>query len=87
MKNPVWTNAIKSCPDPQRARHFLDLFAATNASAALQAPSAEQARILAALFSGSQALSNLLAARPEWIGELAGVWAQPRPLCRSRQDA
>lgn len=70
MKNPVWTNAIKSCADPQRARRFLELLAATSAGTALQAPSAEQARIFAALFSGSQALSNLLVARPEWLGAL-----------------
>ena len=70
MKNPVWTNALKNCADPQRAKHFLDLLAATDAGAALQASSAEQARILAALFSGSQALSNLLVARPDWLGAL-----------------
>ena len=60
----------RACADPQRARHFFDLLAATSAGAALQAASAEQARILAALFSGSQALSNLLVARPEWLGAL-----------------
>src|ERR1035437_4679050 len=70
MKNPVWTNAIKSCADPQRAKQFLELLAATSAGTALQASSAEQARILAALFSGSRALSNLLVARPEWFGVL-----------------
>ena len=70
MKNPVWTNAIKTCADPQRARHFLDLLAATSAGAALPAASGEQARILAALFSGSQALSNLLVARPDWLSVL-----------------
>ena len=70
MKNPVWTNAIKGCADPQRAKHFLELLATTDAGAALQASSSEQARILAALFSGSQALSNLLVARPDWLGEL-----------------
>ena len=70
MKNPVWTNAIKSGADPQRAKHFLDLLAATSAGAALQALPAEQVRILTALFSGSQALSNLLVARPDWLGEL-----------------
>ena len=70
MKNTIWTNAIKTCADPQRARNFLDLLAATNAGAALRAASAEQARILAALFSGSQALSNLLVARPDWLGVL-----------------
>jgi glutamate-ammonia-ligase adenylyltransferase len=70
MKNPVWTNAIKSCADPQRAKQFLELLAATSAGTALQASSAEQVRILTALFSGSQALSNLLVARPEWLGVL-----------------
>ena len=52
MKNPVWTNAIKGCADPQRAKHFLELLATTDAGAALQASASEQARILAALFSG-----------------------------------
>ncbi len=70
MRNPVWTNAIKTCADPQRAEHFLDLLAATSVGAGLPASSAEQARILAALFGGSQALSNLLVARPDWLGEL-----------------
>ena len=70
MKNPVWTNAIKTCADPQRAKQFLDLLAATSAGVALTAASAEQARVLAALFSGSQALSNLLVARPEWLSVL-----------------
>jgi glutamate-ammonia-ligase adenylyltransferase len=70
MKNPVWTNAIKTCSDQQRAKHFLDLLAATSAGTALQAASYEQARVLAALLSGSQALSNLLVARPDWLSAL-----------------
>jgi len=70
MKIPSWTNAIKTCAEPQRAKHFLDLLAVTDAGAALQAASAEQARILAALFSGSQALSNLVVARPDWLSLL-----------------
>ena len=70
MKNLIWTNAIKTCADPQRAKHFFDLLAATIAGAALQASSADQARILAVLFGGSPALSNLLVARPDWFGTL-----------------
>src|ERR1039458_10443589 len=70
MKNLIWTNAITTCADPQRAKHFFDLLAATIAGAALQASSADQARILAALFGGSPALSNLLVARPDWLGTL-----------------
>src|ERR1035441_1402570 len=70
MKNPAWTNAMKACADPRRARHFLELLTATNAGSALQGFSTEQARILAAFFSGSQALSNLLVARPDWLSAL-----------------
>lgn len=77
--NPVWTHAIKNCVDPQRARHFFDLLTATPAEAEVRAYSAEQARVLAALFSGSLALSNLLVARPDWLGELeAGALRFPR---------
>ena len=67
MKTPAWKNAIQTCADPRRAEHFLDLLAATSAGEVLPAASDEQARILAALFSGSQALSNLLVARPDWL--------------------
>jgi len=68
MRNPIWTTALKACADPARARHFVELLGAAGAGAGA---SAEQARILAALFSGSQTLSNLLVTRPDWLGELA----------------
>ena len=48
-------------------KHFLDLLGATNAEAALKGFSAEQARVLAALFSGSQALGALLVSNPDWV--------------------
>src|ERR1043166_1602671 len=57
MTKPVWAKAIEAAADPPRAKHFLGLLAATKACAALQNPSAEQARILAALFSGAEALT------------------------------
>jgi glutamate-ammonia-ligase adenylyltransferase len=68
--SPTWTNAIETGADPQRAKHFLSLLAATHAGAALPAASPERAHILAALFSGSQALSNLLVTRPDWLSVL-----------------
>ncbi|MEY2428287.1 MAG: [glutamine synthetase] adenylyltransferase / [glutamine synthetase]-adenylyl-L-tyrosine, partial [Verrucomicrobiota bacterium] len=71
MKSPVWSKALKICADPHRAKHFLALLQATDAARALQSASAEQARIVAALFSGSQALSNLLVSHPDWIELLA----------------
>ncbi len=75
MKNPVeqkpvWQAALKSSADPQRARHHLELLAATNAASDLAAASAEQARILCALFSGAQASSGWLVAHPEALATL-----------------
>ncbi|PWU10766.1 MAG: hypothetical protein C5B50_24670 [Verrucomicrobia bacterium] len=85
MKSAVWKRAIKDCADPARARHFLELLDAalktpregTRPTAIaqvsadwLQNASAEQAEILAALFSGSNAQSNLLLANPEWLSSL-----------------
>ena len=70
MKKHVWAAALKSCADPARAGHFLELLAATSAQPALQAFAAEPARILAALLSGSPALGNLLAANPAWLSVL-----------------
>jgi glutamate-ammonia-ligase adenylyltransferase len=70
MKNPVWAKALKASADPQRARHHLDLLAATSVATELGKAASEQARILCALFSGSQALSSFLVSHPELIGSL-----------------
>jgi len=71
MKSLVWTNAIKESADPKRSKHFLEVLRTTTAEEALNTASAEKARGLAALFSGSQALSALLVAHPEWVSSLA----------------
>jgi len=70
MKSLIWTKAIKESADPRRVKHFLDLLGTTIAAGPLKTASAEQARVLAALFSGSQALSALLVANPEWLSLL-----------------
>src|SRR2546430_36143 len=49
MKNAVWEKALKTCADPQRAKHFYGLLAATAAGSALMKDSAEHARLLCAL--------------------------------------
>ncbi len=67
IENAVWTKALKASADPMRARHFLELLAATPARTALEKASADQAGIFAALLSGSQSLSNWLVAHPEQI--------------------
>src|SRR5262245_40194918 len=73
MMSRVWTKAINSCADPARARHFLTLLAASSAKPFLQKAPADQAAILAALFSGSQASSMALVSHPDWLGLLAPV--------------
>lgn len=71
MKAANCTKAIKKCADPSRAKHFLKLLAETSAGPVLHNVSAEQCAILAALFSGSHALSTLLVAHPDWVRLLA----------------
>src|SRR5207302_1168536 len=70
VNNPVWLTALKSCADPERARRHLKLLAETTALPALKKASPEQAKILCPLFSGSQALSALLIAHPDWLASL-----------------
>jgi [glutamine synthetase] adenylyltransferase / [glutamine synthetase]-adenylyl-L-tyrosine phosphorylase len=71
MTRANWNKAIKSCADPARAQHFLKLLSETNARTALEKASSERCAILAALFSGSQALSTLLVANPDLLDLLA----------------
>jgi [glutamine synthetase] adenylyltransferase / [glutamine synthetase]-adenylyl-L-tyrosine phosphorylase len=68
---PVWKKAIQSCADPDRARRTVELLAATTARPVLAAAAAEQARILCALFAGSQALSEQILANPEILATVA----------------
>ncbi len=72
MKKPLWSKAIQTCADPQRARHFFDLLSATEARPKLEGFSKEQSRILIALLSGSQALAGQLVAHPSWLDLLDG---------------
>jgi glutamate-ammonia-ligase adenylyltransferase len=69
VQSPVWPTALEASPDPVRARHYLELLRATRAGPELKSASPEQARILAALFAGSQALSEQLVAHPAWLAE------------------
>jgi [glutamine synthetase] adenylyltransferase / [glutamine synthetase]-adenylyl-L-tyrosine phosphorylase len=70
MKNSAIAKAIRCSADPARAKHFFDLLSETAARAVLGKSSTDQANLLAALFSGSQVLPNLLVAHPEWLSHL-----------------
>jgi glutamate-ammonia-ligase adenylyltransferase len=70
MKIPALDKAIKSSADPERARHFFDLLSASNVAAVLKKSSADQLRLLAALFGGSQASGNLIVEHLDWLDSL-----------------
>src|SRR5258708_22498658 len=97
--NSMWSRTIRTSADPRQARHFYSLLAAADPDRALERVTVEQARILAALFSGSEAMSSLLVATPGWISCLSpqnlgspsskqGLWAEAhdglKPLLKSR---
>ncbi|MBI4662141.1 MAG: bifunctional [glutamate--ammonia ligase]-adenylyl-L-tyrosine phosphorylase/[glutamate--ammonia-ligase] adenylyltransferase [Verrucomicrobia bacterium] len=67
MTQAVWRNALRSCADPERATNYFRKLASAGLSKVVEAASVEHARIIVALFSGSQALSELLIAHPEWL--------------------
>ena len=67
----VWKKAIGASADPQRAKRFFEALSVGQGATALKGYPAEPARIVATLFGGSQALSNLLVAHPEWLELLA----------------
>ena len=73
MKRPVWTKALKACADPQRAKAMLERLTETSAGELLHGASPEQARVVIALFSGSQAMSDWLVAHPDWLDLLDPV--------------
>src|SRR6266436_1808314 len=66
----LWSQAIKACPDAPRAKHLLSLLGATSAGNGLEKFSSEQARVLTALLSGSQAMGSLLVANPDLVSLL-----------------
>src|SRR5579864_1398436 len=70
LRTPAWLTALRECVDPARARHHLRLLAETPAAGELSKASLQHAQVLAAVFSGSQALSGTLAAHPDWAGML-----------------
>jgi len=69
--------AANACADPERAKHFFKLLAATDARQALTKSSREQLRVLANLFAGSQALGDSLVAHPDWFAVLAPDHVRP----------
>src|SRR5271167_4249022 len=70
MRTPTLTQAVASCADPLRAMEGVEQLRNTAVAGFLKKLSSEQARILAAVLGGSQALSELLLAHPDWLSPL-----------------
>lgn len=79
MKSAVWTRALNTSADPQRALHHFNLLAATSARETLARMNAESVRVIAALLSGSEALSAQLIAKPDWLDVLTSERLQKAP--------
>ena len=70
MKNRVWANCIKACANPQGRSTSSNSLAPRPPEAPWKGFRPNKTRILAALFSGSQALSNSLVSHPDWLSSL-----------------
>ena len=70
MSEAVWKKAIESAAVPERAHHALVQLRASEAAKWILAADAEQARILSALWSGSEWAIESLVKHPEWLGSL-----------------
>ena len=88
MRTGFPSNVLEECADPQRAKAALEQLRASDAAPALRKLSAEQARILAALLSGSQAALEWLLAHPDWLAPLLapGFLAHPRREAGLRRE-
>ncbi len=88
VQSPAWPAALDASPDPARARHYLELLEAAGAAPAVYSSSSEQARVLATLLGGSQALSERVVAHPDWLTEVLSVerLTHPRRLHGLRRE-
>jgi hypothetical protein len=82
MASSVWSKVLENCPDPERARHYYEQFRRTSAEPELRRLQTTQAKVLAALFSGSQPLSEWLIAQPDWFHQIL----DPELLNSPRQE-
>lgn len=80
MSRDVWKHAIKNAAVPERAQSVLEDLQTTNAAKVLSLADTEQARVLCALWSGSEWASEWLRKHPEWLNEL-----NPQSLAHARQ--
>lgn len=82
LQQPAWKKALQNAADPARVRRYLDQAATTPLAERFVRASAEQARILAALFSGSPVMTEWLLRHPDCFSPTLEVehLAHPRRL-------
>src|SRR5687767_7841367 len=81
MADAVWKKVIEAAAVPERARHAWEQLLPRDTSGFLKNADPEQARIFAALASGSEWATEWLAKHPEWLTAIqAANLAQPRRL-------
>jgi glutamate-ammonia-ligase adenylyltransferase len=87
MTSARWNKAIEASADPERVRRHVEILTDAGGAAFLERASVEQARIVSAVLSGSQALAQLLAAHPDWLEVLdPGPLQFPRRMEGLRSD-
>jgi [glutamine synthetase] adenylyltransferase / [glutamine synthetase]-adenylyl-L-tyrosine phosphorylase len=79
MKTLAWKTAVKHAADPARAQNGFNELVAVPACPAPGALVEEHARILAGIFSGSQAMTLLLLKHPEWVNTVLAPDALAHP--------
>jgi glutamate-ammonia-ligase adenylyltransferase len=70
MKNARWKKILSDCADAERAGHFHRLLLEAVGEDVQLEWSEEKARVVAALFSGSESLSTTLLSHPQWADSL-----------------
>jgi glutamate-ammonia-ligase adenylyltransferase len=82
MKTQTLDRAVAECADPQRAEESIERLRHAGAARLLKSLHAEQARVLTALLAGSQSLTELLLAHPDWLPPLL----EPEALQLARRE-
>jgi len=82
VSQSIWQTVIRQSADPERVERFLETLREGPAREELEEVEEEQARMIASVLAGSQALYQLLVREPEWIRLLKNLEALRFPRRR-----
>lgn len=83
MRSEVWQQALVEAPWPEWAERHLAMLEESEGAGRLAGVNREQARILAALLSGSRIAAERLRRHPEWLEWLLDLEAMKHPRRRT----